>query len=140
MTKLGESVGRFISEIDTLDFVIAVGTPQYLEKYRNQTSSEGNVVAAEVDLLNQRLLSTERMKATVLPLLLVGTERESFPPLLRGRVYADFREERMYFGQLFDIVLTIHGIPRTEPGIRELLRGLGHKHLEEILGIDLGER
>jgi len=123
-TTLGWSVGRFISEMDAIDFILVVGTPHYLQKYKNQTSATGYVVAAEVDLVNQRLLSTEPEKTTVLPLLLSGTARESFPPLLRGRVYADFRDDALYFGVLFDLVLVLHGVPVTEASVTDLRDGL----------------
>ena len=48
-------------------------------------------MAAEVDMISNRLLGTEEQKQTVLPVLLVGEKTSSLPPLLHGRVYADFR-------------------------------------------------
>ena len=50
----------------------------------------GNV-AAEVDLINQRLTGTELQEPSVLPVLLEGTAHAALPPLVGSRVYADFR-------------------------------------------------
>ncbi|HEY6284358.1 MAG TPA: TIR domain-containing protein, partial [Ktedonobacteraceae bacterium] len=102
----GTSLTRFISRIDECDFILAVGTPAYRQKYENKVLPHGSVVAAEIDLMSRRLLDTEAQKASVLPLLLDGEEQSSFPPLLQGRVYANFKQEENYLVTLFDLVLT----------------------------------
>ncbi|MET0625258.1 MAG: TIR domain-containing protein [Pyrinomonadaceae bacterium] len=119
---IGSNVGRFISRVEDeeVDFIAAVGTPLYLEKYRNQLSPGGSVVASEVDLINLRMMGTEQHKNTVLPLLAEGDPRDSFPPLLRGRVYADFREESNYFGALYELILTLYRIPFDHPAVSDL--------------------
>ena len=89
--KVGSSVARFVERIEKCDQVIVVGTPLYRQKYENKDTSTGYVVAAEVDMISNRLLGTEEQKQTVLPVLLVGEKTSSLPPLLHGRVYADFR-------------------------------------------------
>jgi len=84
------------------------------------------VVAAEMDLVGIRLLATEESKRTVLPVLLAGDESESFPPLLRGRVFGDFRTEEAYFPTAFDLILSLSPPPPTHPAVadlRESLRG-----------------
>ena len=51
---------------------------------------------------------------------------ESLPPLLRGRTYADFRDENAYFVVAFDLMLTLYGLGFSLPGIvewRQTLRG-----------------
>lgn len=126
---IGSNVGRFISRVEDedVDFIAAVGTPLYLEKYKNQLSPDGSILASEVDLINLRMTSTEQRKDTVLPLLLEGDARKAFPPLLRGRVYADFREEADYFGALYDLILTLYRIPFGHPAVADLrdkLRGV----------------
>jgi TIR domain-containing protein len=73
--RVGASVSRFIERIEKCDRIIVVGTPRYREKYENKDTSTGYVVAAEVDLISNRLLSTEDQKETVLPLLLAGEKR-----------------------------------------------------------------
>jgi hypothetical protein len=118
---IGASVARFISLIEASDFVVAVGTPAYREKYENRVSEQGSIVAAEVDLINLRLTSTESLKATVLPLLFSGDERTAFPPLMRGRVYADFRNEESYFECLLRLVFTLHTIPFDDALSSELI-------------------
>ena len=117
---IGSSVTRFISRIEQSDFIVVVGTPSYRQKYENKLSQYGSVVAAEVDLVNVRLTGTEAQKASILPLLLEGEERTSFPPLLHRRVYADFTREEGYFVTLFDLLLTIFHIPFDDPIVRDL--------------------
>ncbi len=116
----GANVARFASRIGECDLIVVVGTPLYRDKYENKVSTAGSVVAAEVDLINHRLLGTEEQKQTVLPVLLSGDHRTSLPPLLLGRVYADFRHEDHYFASLFDLVLTAYGVPFDDEAVIEL--------------------
>ena len=117
---IGSSVPRFISRLETCDFVVVVGTPLFLQKYHNKISSTGSVVAAEVDLIAQRLIRTEKEKSSVLPVLLDGEDHMSLPALLRGRSYADFREKKFYFMRLFDLILTLYRIDFRDPAVRDL--------------------
>jgi small GTP-binding protein len=119
-SSLGSSVSRFISQIETANFIIVVGTPLFKEKYLNKLSATGSVVAAEVDLITQRLIRTEAEKSTILPLLLAGDDSISLPPLLRGRAYGDFREENFYFIRLFELILTLYQIDFRDPAVRDL--------------------
>ena len=119
--QVGANVARFISRIAESDFVVAVGTPLYNLKYKNKVSPSGSVVAAEVNLINQRLTRTNEEAETVLPLLLEGDdEGTSLPPLMRGKVYADFRRDDLYFPSLFDLILTLYGIPFEHPAVADL--------------------
>ena len=86
-----------MERIEKSDRIVVVGTPLYRRKYENKDSTTGYVVAAEVDLINNRLLGTESQKQNVLPLLLDGDKADSLPPLLHGRVYADFRDDTHVF-------------------------------------------
>ena len=94
---IGSNISRFVDRIEKCNRVIVVGTPLYRKKYENKVSNTGSVVAAEVDRIGLRMLGTEEQKRTVLPILLHGEEEESFPPAMRGRVFADFRDERRLF-------------------------------------------
>jgi len=96
------------------------------QKAKNVASAQGSVVAAEWDLTGIRLLATEDQKQTVLPVLLAGEESESFPALLRGRVYGDFRKDDAYFATAFDLILDVYGISHQHTAVadlRESLRG-----------------
>lgn len=124
--QIGASVARFVERIEKSDRIVMVGTPLYRRKYENKDTSTGYVVAAEVDLINNRLLGTEPQKQSVLPLLLDGEKTASLPPVLHGRVYADFRDETAYFTTAFDLILSLYGIPPNHPAVadlRESLRG-----------------
>jgi len=125
-SRAGASILRFVERIEECGHVIVIGTPLYRQKVKNVASDEGSVAAAEWDLAGMRLLATEDQKRTVLPVLLVGEESESFPALLRGRVYADFRMEDAYFAKAFDLILDVYDIPHRDPAVadlRESLRG-----------------
>lgn len=89
-------------------------------KYENNVSPVGSVVAAEVDLLNNRMIGTEEQKASIIPLLQSGDEAIAFPPLLQRRVYGDFRQEEMYFIALFDLVLTLYQVAFEHPIVQDL--------------------
>lgn len=119
-SEIGASISRYIAQINTADFVIVVGTPDYLKKYENRDPQYGFKVATEVDLINNRLMGTEAAKKTVLPALLTGDERHSFPPLVQGRIYTDFTQRQEYFAGLFDLILTIYRIPTSDPLVRDL--------------------
>jgi hypothetical protein len=124
--QIGASVARFVERIEEVEYVIVVGTPLYRQKARNVVSAKGSVVAAEWDVAGIRMLTAENRKRTVLPVLLAGEESESFPGLLRGRVYGDFRDELAYFTTAFDLVLSLYHLPPNHPAVadlRESLRG-----------------
>jgi len=124
--QIGASVGRFVERIAKSDRIIVVGTPEYRRKYENKDSSAGYVLAGEVDLIHNRLLKTEEQKLMVLPVLLAGDDANSFPPLMQGRVYADFRDEFWYFTTAFDLILSLYQLPPFHPAVadlRESLRG-----------------
>jgi small GTP-binding protein len=122
--QIGANVARFIERIQKSDRIVMVGTPLYRRKYENKDTSTGYVVAAEVDLINNRLLGTEPQKQSVLPLLLAGEKTESLPPLLHGRVYADFRDELAYFAAAFDLILSLYQLPPNHPAVADLRESL----------------
>lgn len=122
--QIGASVARFIERIEKSDRIIMVGTPDYRRKYENKDTNTGYVVAAEVDLINNRLLGTEEQKSSVLPLLLTGEQRAALPPLLHGRVYADFRNDEAYFTTAFDLILSLYNLPPTHSAVADLRESL----------------
>jgi hypothetical protein len=46
------------------------------------------------------------------------------PPLLHGRVYADFRDAGAYFITAFDLILSLYNIPRSDPAVADLRESL----------------
>jgi small GTP-binding protein len=122
--RVGASVSRFVERIEKADRVVVVGTPSYRRKYENRDPGAGFVVAAEVDVISNRLLGAEQRKETVLPVLLSGAKEESLPPLLHGRVHADFRDQRRYFVTAFDLLLSLYGIPVTDRAVADLRESL----------------
>ena len=126
---IGSNISRFVDRIEKCNRVIVVGTPLYRKKYENKVSNTGSVVAAEVDRIGLRMLGTEEQKRTVLPILLHGEEEESFPPAMRGRVFADFRDEHAYFITAFDLVLSLYGIPFNAEAVSDLRESLRDPHM-----------
>jgi hypothetical protein len=118
--RAGKSVSRFVSRIADCPLVIPIGTPRYLEKFKNKVSSAGSVVASEVDLISQRLMGTEAEKETVLPVLLAGERKSALPPLMWDRVYRDFRDDRAYFITAFDLTLDLYGIAHNDAAVGDL--------------------
>ncbi|HEV7450454.1 MAG TPA: hypothetical protein VGO16_03510, partial [Pseudonocardiaceae bacterium] len=121
--RIGASVHRFVERVAGAERVIVVGTPLYRTKYDNDQPMGAFVVAAEGDLIGTRMLGSEADKECVLPVLLDGTSESSFPPLLQGRVYADFRLVQRYLPTAFDLIVSLYQISSHEP-IRELQRQL----------------
>jgi GTPase SAR1 family protein len=124
-SRFGSSVVDFVERIEECEYVIVVGTPLYRKKAKNVASEKGSVVAAEWDLAGIRMLGADASKRTVMPVLLAGDESEAFPPLLRGRLFADFREERAYFSTAFDLILSLYDIPFTHKAVADLRESLG---------------
>ena len=122
--RIGASIMRFVERIDECGFMIVVGTPLYRQKAKNVASETGSVVAAEYDLAGIRLLGTEGQKQEVLPVLLDGDPATALPPLLRGRVRADFRKEEEYFVTAFDLILSLYGIAPSNSAVADLRESL----------------
>jgi hypothetical protein len=113
-----------VERLAKCDRVIVVGTPAYRTKYDNREPMGGFVVAAEGDLILQRMTGTEAEKESVLPILLDGTEETSLPYFLRRRVYGDFRDADKYFDTAFELILSLYQIPHGDPVAEELRRTL----------------
>jgi hypothetical protein len=114
-SMIGSSIPRFIEQIPSADKIVVVGTTLYRKNYENENSSRGHISAAECDLINKRMIGTEALKSTVLPILLEGNEELALPPLLQSRVRADFRDPNNYFSGMFDLIRTIYMIAYSDP-------------------------
>lgn len=114
----GQSISKFTDKISASDFVVAVCTPKYLEKYK--TMQADPIVDSEIRLINTRLRKREDERIKVLPLLLDGDQITSFPPLFEDSVFVDFRVAEHYFVKLFDLILTLFKIPFDHPRLDEL--------------------
>jgi small GTP-binding protein len=114
----GGSITEFVERIESSDYVVAVGSPEYLKKYA--AKDEDRVVGAEFRLIGTRLRMREEVRRRVIPALREGDEQTSFPPLLRDSVFVDFRSEKDYFVNLFDLILTVYRIPFDHPNLEGL--------------------
>jgi hypothetical protein len=120
-SRIGADVPRFVSRLEEVDLVIVVGTPAYRKKYENKDATTGYVVAAEVDMINIRLIGTQAEKESVLPVLFVGEKKASLPPLMQGKVHADFRNEDDYFRVAFSLILSLYNIPPHHSAVADLV-------------------
>jgi hypothetical protein len=75
--RIGASVPRFVERITSAQKVIVVGTPLYRTKYDNNQPMGAFVVAAEGDLIGQRMIGSEAAEDSVLPVLLEGTSESA---------------------------------------------------------------
>lgn len=116
--RIGASVADFVDKLDAVDFVIVVGTPDYLHKYQSRDQKYGHVVSAEIDLIQDRLTGSRRH--SVLPALLAGDGPTSFPPLLRGAVRGDLVTEAKYFSTVVDLILSMFQLPFEDPIISNI--------------------
>lgn len=62
----------------------------------------------------------EKRKATVVPVLLEGTQANSFPPCLHDHVFCDFRKSEAYFEQALQLLLSLYQIEPKQPLAVEL--------------------
>jgi hypothetical protein len=54
------------------------------------------------------------------------------PPLLRGKVYADFTDEEMYYPNLLDLVLTLFGVDVEDSRISDLRESVRRQALRPV--------
>jgi len=118
--RIGANVPRFAERAGKCDRVIVVGTPLYRKKYENREPMRGFVAAAEGDLIGERMVGTEAEKYSVLPVLLEGDKKTSFPHLLHPRVFADFRKSQAYFETALTLLLSLYEMNPQEPVAIEL--------------------
>jgi len=115
----GSSITKFVDKLDEVSFALAVGTEKYLEKYKTEISDP--VVDAEIRMIQTRLRKRTAIRETVIPLLLDGSQKTSFPPLFEDSVYVSFKDEKRYFVELFRLILRLYNIPFDYPGLDELM-------------------
>jgi len=63
-------------------------------------------------------IRSDRVKGSVIPVLLAGEERTSLPRVLWDRVYVNLREMDGYHAQLFDLILQLYGL-LDDPMVQE---------------------
>jgi hypothetical protein len=114
----GANLDRYIEQIMDTDFVIAIGTPGLVQKYKSKTSDP--VVTAELEMLNLRLRQPHKYGHTILPVLVEGDSASSFSPQLQKLVYVDFKRSEQYFRQLFDMIWRLYNLPFDNPLLEEL--------------------
>ena len=118
----GSNLDRFIERIHQTEFVLVIGSPALLKKYR--TKDTNPVVSAELDLINYRVRQKTKFSESVLPLLLDEEADKSFPPQLLGLVSVDFRQNEWYFRQLFLMIWQLFELPPDHLLLDDLLESM----------------
>ncbi|MCJ8269073.1 MAG: toll/interleukin-1 receptor domain-containing protein, partial [Psychrosphaera sp.] len=117
-SKPGSNLDYFIDRCHDTDFVMVIGTPTLKQKYISKTTDP--VVRAELDLINLRVRQNSEYGDTVLPLLLEGAAKDSFPPRLQPLVSIDFTATELYFRKLFDMIWLVFDLPFDHPLLEDL--------------------
>jgi WD40 repeat protein/GTPase SAR1 family protein len=123
-SRIGANVMRFMERIEECDKIIVVGTPAYRAKYANKGQERGYVLASEGEMVALRKLGPPAQRESILPVLLAGDERASFPLWLQGHVYADFREAEAYFITAFRLILSLYGLSPHHSAVADLVESL----------------
>jgi len=121
----GDSITKFIDQIDAVDFSLAIGTDKYREKY--ETESDDPVVDMEIRMIGTRLRKKTAIRKSVIPLLLEGTQTSAFPPLFEDSVYIDFTDNKRYFVELLRLIARLHSIPFSHPGLDKVIHAMEPK-------------
>ncbi|MEK6701832.1 MAG: TIR domain-containing protein [Planctomycetota bacterium] len=107
--KLGTDLTQFMENgISQSDRVLLIATPEYKRKAEQPTGGAGYeklVVTGEL----ARSLETTKFVC----LLRRGEPAESIPRFAMSRLFADFRDESQYLGNLEQVLRDIHGAPTT---------------------------
>ncbi len=114
----GDNITKFINRIGEVKFTIPIGTKNYLKKYK--AKKRDSVVDAEIRLIESRLTAADDIRKTIIPILLEGSQKTAFTPLVGTQVYINFTDEKRYFVELFRLILRLYNIPFDYPGLDEL--------------------
>jgi WD40 repeat protein/GTPase SAR1 family protein len=118
----GDTPARFAEKhLPPSERILVIGTPDYKRKYSNEGSPNGCYLAAEADLINERLVGSETNRRTVVPILLAGTPDESLPPYIATKWRADFRHEGNYVREILKLILALYGRPHEDRDVTALL-------------------
>jgi small GTP-binding protein len=116
------------TEIHRDDFIIIIGTPDYVDAMENS----GTQVAKDIQLINSRISKNAKQKTMIAPLLLEGNIFTAFSREIRNFMPGDFRVSSRYVINLFDLILTLYAIPFDQRAF-EPLRDVLRKQWEESL-------
>ena len=130
--KAGTRISRFTEKIDKSDYIILVGSKQLMKKYKNEKDSA--VLNLEIDQVIEKL----RVKpGRILPILLDGSKKISFPSALGTIVYIDFREPENYYPKIFELIGRLLPDKDLSLFIREFTKQRDYLYSENISFEDL---
>lgn len=98
--------------IDHADHIVAICTPRYKAKANNRTGGAGY----EGNLIAYHILSPDNVKR-IIPVLRSGSENESIPALLAGRLFVDLRDGERYEAEYQKLKSTLQNLREQPPPI-----------------------
>jgi Tol biopolymer transport system component len=125
----GFSITKFFNGLSSADFVVPIGTTEYLEKYKNEHADP--IVDAEIRMIDGMLRKRKETRERVIPILLEGEFSTSFPPLFEDSNCIDCRDENDSPLSLFCLVARLWGVPFGNRSFIEVRRSLERKLMPE---------
>jgi predicted nucleotide-binding protein len=103
---LGMDLAKYVeTSIRESDFVLLICTPTFAKKVNNR---EG-VVGFENQIIAGGILDGSFSPKQVVPILRKGSQRESIPSYMKGKVYIDFRDDKVFDEKLKVLLKHIFG-------------------------------
>lgn len=109
------------------DFVLLICTPTFAQKVNDR---EG-VVGFENQIIAGEILEGSLSPEQVVPILRKGSRRESIPSYAKGKVYIDFRDDKVFEERLKDLLRHIFASPkqpRASRGRKPTLDSFSSQH------------
>lgn len=113
---LGMDLAKYVeTSIRTSDFVLLICTPTFAQRVNNR---EG-VVGFENQIIAGEILEGSFSPKQVVPILRKGSRKESIPSYVKGKVYIDFRDDKVFDEKLKDLLDHIFASHKYSQASRE---------------------
>jgi len=116
--RRGAVLSEFVEKVldEETDYMLVIGTPLYLQKYKRRSSmeqSKEHIVRLEGRLLNYLVSYSTKKAEHVIPVLLEGEAEQSLPPLLHPHLSVNLVKQS-YFKSLFILIRDLYGINQRD--------------------------
>ena len=107
---LGMDLAKYVeTSIRKSDFVLLICTPTFAQKVNNRKG----VVGFENQIIAGEILEGSFSPKQVVPILRKGSRRESIPSYVKGKVYIDFRDDKVFDEKFKDLLEHIFASPKN---------------------------
>lgn len=98
---LGMDLAKYVeTSIRESDFVLLICTPTFAKK----VNTRDGVVGFENQIIAGKILEGSFSPKQVVPILRKGSQRKSIPSYVKGKVYIDFRDYKIFDEKLKDLL------------------------------------